>query len=78
MNGYYYRIYDVQTSETLDEGIVKDSEDSIFPEIWLRDFECPYISGEFTCHRFPSDERVAIEGYYFDISSQELEKFKNK
>jgi len=79
MKAYYYRIFDKNNPlHTLDEGILKDSEDSIFPEIWLEDSECPYISGEFECHHFPSDDRVEIEGYYFDIPETELNKFKIK
>ena len=80
MRAYYYKITDIENpSYVIDEGIIKDSEDTIYPaqvagESEAEEFGLPY---ECECHHFTSSNgKSKIEGFYFDIPIEGIMKYK--
>jgi len=72
MKAYHYQIYNVQTLEVVDEGIITDEEDNIFPAQNTGNFDLP---SECEAHKFQADGYI-LKGFYFDIDHDDLLKYK--
>jgi hypothetical protein len=80
MLAYYYRIYDVKIpSYTIEEGIIKDCEDTIYPAQNSSSEldKYPDLPHECEAHHFKC-LGTKIEGYYFNIPVEILNKYKVK
>ena len=78
VTGFAYQIKRKSTNEVLFKGIIRNSEDTIYPAQespdLLEEFsELPY---ECEFHHFKVTGLVA-EGFYFSTTIQELEKWKD-
>ena len=79
MLAYYYRIYDAKIpSYTIDEGIIRDCEDTIYPaQNYGQSEEYPDLPYECEAHHFHCTG-AKIEGFYFNISVENLKEYKVK
>jgi hypothetical protein len=75
---FAYQIKEQETNEVLFEGILRNSEDSIYPAQ-----ESPELLKEFPTLPHECEFRhfrvngLYTEGFYFDIPMSELEKWKS-
>lgn len=77
MEGFAYEIKRQDTNETILQGILRNSEDTIYPaqeEPYLVE-EFPSLPYECEFHHFKVEGLIA-SGFYFDTSIEELEKWK--
>lgn len=75
MEAYYYRIYDKKKpSLTIEEGIIRHSEDCIYPGQYNKE-SYPDLPFECECHHFNS-KYAGIEGFTFDIPVEIVRKYK--
>ena len=72
MKAYHYQIFNVLTLETIDEGIIRDEEDNIYPAQNTGNNNLPY---ECEAHKFKADGYV-LKGFYFNIDHDDLLKYK--
>lgn len=77
MKAYYYKIVEYNKSSQregfiIDDGIIRDSEDTIYPSQNTGNYELPY---ECEAHHF-NQEGYRLSGFYFDIPVEVLEQFK--
>lgn len=73
MKAYYYKIVEFNESfqregDIVEEGIIKDSEDTIYPAQTTGIEELPF---ECEAHHFKCDG-YKLEGFYFNISRGEI------
>ena len=68
MKAYFYSIRHKHTGNVVDKGIIRNSEDTIYPQQNTGIEELPY---ECEAHHFKSTD-YELYGWYFDISFAEL------
>ena len=68
MEAYYYSIRHKYTGEVVDKGIIRDSEDTIYPRQNTGIEELPF---ECEAHHFSSNN-YELYGWKFDIPFSEL------
>ena len=71
MQAYYYQIIKDATNEIVDEGIIRDSEDTIYPQQNTGIEDLPY---ECECHHFKV-EGYTCKGTTFEVSKKDLMPF---
>lgn len=72
MIAYYYCIFEDKTSNTILEGIIKDPEDTIYPQQETGIKELPY---ECEAHHFQA-KGYSIIGFNIDIPIEDIHKYK--
>lgn len=72
MEAYYYSIRHKQTKEVVDKGIIRNSEDVIYPQQNTGIEELPY---ECEAHHFRS-ENYELYGWEFDIPFNDLVSYR--
>ena len=78
VTGFIFEIKRKSTNEVLLQGILRNSEDTIYPAQERPDVleEFPELPHECQFHHFKVSGLVA-EGFYFSTTVQELEKWKD-
>lgn len=80
MKAYYYYIFevsydkpDITDSQIVDEGIIRDSEDTIYPG---QNTGIPELPSECECHHFQADG-YARKGFEFEITREQILSLEN-
>lgn len=68
VTAYYYQIIHNETKEIIDEGIIRDSEDTIFPRQNTGIKDLPY---ECEAHHFHA-KGYTLVGWYFEVSREQI------
>jgi hypothetical protein len=82
MLGYYFRLYDKNLPiKTILEGILPNKECTIYPyslmtEDKIKEIDEQYSIPFITTLESIDSDNVSIEGFYIEIESEEIHKFK--
>lgn len=71
--GYFYEIVDKRSGEVILNGIISESEDSIFPAQHTGNYE--ELPSECEAHKFNGyNKNFELNGFYFSLSKEEAIK----